>query len=83
MSNLPPQPQAPQPQQWVNPNPNSIPRQSNGKVWLIVAAVIGISIIGAILLVVGMGVLYWATSTEESLGPNDRAAIVDIDMFLD
>jgi|GEM_PF-796569 len=83
MSNLPPQPQPPQPQQWVNPNPNGIPRRSNGKVWIIVAAVIGISIIGAILLVVGMGVLYWATSTEEPLGPNDQAAIVDIDMFLD
>jgi len=80
MSNLPPQQQPPQ---WVNPNPNGIPRQSNSKVWIIVAAVVGISIIGGILLVVGLAALYWATSTEEALGPNDRAAIVDIDMFLD
>ena len=83
MSNLPPQQQPPQPQQWVNPNPTGIPRQSNSKVWIIVAAVIGISIIGGMLLVVGLGALYWATSSEELLGPNDQAAIVDIDMFLD
>jgi len=83
MSNLPPQQQTPQPQQWVNPNPTGLPRQSNNKVWIIVAAVIGISIIGGMLLVVGLGALYWATSSEEPLGPNDQAAIVDIDMFLD
>ena len=83
MSNLPPQQQFPQPQQWVNPNAYNTPRRSNGKVWLIVAAVIGISIIGSILLVVALGPLYWATSTEEPLGPNDKAAIVDIDTFLE
>ena len=83
MSNLPPQQQTPQPQQWVNPNPTGLPRQSNNKVWIIVAAVIAISIIGGMLLVVGLGALYWATSSEEPLGPNDQAAIVDIDMFLD
>ena len=83
MTNLPLQQQPPQPQQRVNPNPTGIPRQSNSKVWIIVAAVIGISIIGGMLLVVGLGALYWATSSEEPLGPNDQAAIVDIDMFLD
>jgi hypothetical protein len=84
MSNhLTPQQQPPLPQQWVNPKPNGIPRQSNSKVWIIVAAVVGISIIGGILLVVGLAALFWATASEEALGPNDRAAIVDIDMFLD
>lgn len=82
MSNLPPQQQFPQPQQWVNPNAYNTPRRSNGKVWLIVAAVIGICIIGVILLVVAFGALYWATSTAEPLGPNDKSAIVDIDSFL-
>jgi hypothetical protein len=83
MSNLLPQQQPPQPQQWVNPNPTDSPRQSNNKVWIIVAAVIVTCIIGGILLVVGLGALYLVTSTEEPLGPNDQAAIVDIDMFLD
>ena len=80
MSKLPQQP-PPQSQQWVSPPPPATPRQSNSKVWIIVAAVIGICIIGTILLVIGVGVLFWATSTEEPLGPNDQAAIVDIDMF--
>ena len=83
MSNLPPHQQPPQPQPWVNPNPTDTPRKSSSKVWIIVAAVIGSCIIGGILLVVGLGALYWATSSEEPLGPNDQAAIVDIDMFLD
>jgi hypothetical protein len=82
MSNLPPQPQSPQPQQWAHPHPSDAPRQSNSTAWIIVAAVIGICIIGGLLLVVGLVTLYWATSTVEPVGPNDRAAIVDIDMFL-
>ena len=82
MSSQPPQQQFPQPQQWVNPNDYNTPRRTNNKVWLIVAAVIGISIIGTIVLVVTVGALYWATSSEEPLGPDDRAAIVDIDTFL-
>ncbi|MBT4692209.1 MAG: hypothetical protein HOB73_02575 [Planctomycetaceae bacterium] len=81
MSNLPP-PQPPPPI-GGNPYPTGIPLKSNSKLWIIVVAVLGIFIIGAMLLVVGLGVLYALGSTEERVSRSDQVAIINIDRLLD